>query len=133
MGIPVLILGESGSGKSASLRNFDEKEIGIFNACHDIIGSIFSGKRFVFRISVYESCRKTLFAALEFCVDRPVFFGFKRLNFAFSLADHGCSDALHAAAGKAFSDLAPKKRTDFIADKAVEHTARLLSVDEVHV
>ena len=31
MGIPVLILGESGSGKSASLRNFDEKEIGIFN------------------------------------------------------------------------------------------------------
>lgn len=31
MGIPVLILGESGSGKSASLRNFDPKEIGIFN------------------------------------------------------------------------------------------------------
>jgi len=31
MGIPVLILGESGSGKSASLRNFDEKEVGIFN------------------------------------------------------------------------------------------------------
>lgn len=31
MGIPVLILGESGSGKSASLRNFNENEIGIFN------------------------------------------------------------------------------------------------------
>lgn len=31
MGIPVLILGESGSGKSTSLRNFTEKEIGIFN------------------------------------------------------------------------------------------------------
>lgn len=31
MGIPVLILGESGSGKSASLRNFDAAEIGIFN------------------------------------------------------------------------------------------------------
>lgn len=31
MGIPVLILGESGSGKSASLRNFDPKEVGIFN------------------------------------------------------------------------------------------------------
>lgn len=31
MGIPVLILGESGSGKSASLRNFDPGEIGIFN------------------------------------------------------------------------------------------------------
>lgn len=31
MGIPVMIMGESGSGKSASLRNFEESEIGIFN------------------------------------------------------------------------------------------------------
>lgn len=31
MGIPVMILGESGSGKSASLRNFEAGEIGIFN------------------------------------------------------------------------------------------------------
>ena len=31
MGIPVLILGESGSGKSASLRNFDPDQIGVFN------------------------------------------------------------------------------------------------------
>lgn len=31
MGIPVLILGESGSGKTASLRNFETEEVGIFN------------------------------------------------------------------------------------------------------
>lgn len=31
MGIPVLILGESGSGKSASLRNFEPSEVSIFN------------------------------------------------------------------------------------------------------
>lgn len=31
MGIPVLILGESGSGKSTSLRNFGPEEIGVFN------------------------------------------------------------------------------------------------------
>lgn len=31
MGIPVLILGESGSGKSASLRNFKPNEVGIIN------------------------------------------------------------------------------------------------------
>lgn len=31
MGIPVLILGESGSGKSSSLRNFEPGEVGIFN------------------------------------------------------------------------------------------------------
>ena len=31
MGIPILILGASGSGKSTSLRNFEPDEIGIFN------------------------------------------------------------------------------------------------------
>lgn len=31
MGIPVLILGESGSGKSASLRNFDPEKVGVLN------------------------------------------------------------------------------------------------------
>lgn len=40
MGIPVLILGESGSGKSASLRNFDEKEVAVMNV---------AGKRLPFR------------------------------------------------------------------------------------
>jgi len=31
MGIPVLILGDSGSGKSSSLRNFEPADVGIFN------------------------------------------------------------------------------------------------------
>lgn len=31
MGIPVLILGESGSGKSCSLRNFNKEEVAIYN------------------------------------------------------------------------------------------------------
>lgn len=31
MGIPVMILGESGSGKSASLRNFAPEDVGVFN------------------------------------------------------------------------------------------------------
>lgn len=31
MGIPVLILGESGSGKSASMRNLAPEEVGVFN------------------------------------------------------------------------------------------------------
>lgn len=40
MGIPVLIMGESGSGKSTSLRNFKPDEIAIFNV---------AGKPFPFR------------------------------------------------------------------------------------
>lgn len=31
MGVPVLVMGASGSGKSASLRNFEPSEVGIFN------------------------------------------------------------------------------------------------------
>ena len=31
MGVPVMILGESGSGKSRSLKNFEPEEISIFN------------------------------------------------------------------------------------------------------
>lgn len=31
MGIPILILGESGSGKSASIRNFNKDEVGVIN------------------------------------------------------------------------------------------------------
>lgn len=58
MGIPVLILGESGSGKSTSLRNFEREEIGIFNV---------AGKPLPFRKKMnlannakYETILKTL-------------------------------------------------------------------------
>lgn len=37
MGIPVLILGESGSGKSTSLRNFNEKELTVFNVANKLL------------------------------------------------------------------------------------------------
>jgi hypothetical protein len=40
MGLPVLVLGESGSGKSSSLRNFDKKDVLVFSV---------AGKRLPFR------------------------------------------------------------------------------------
>lgn len=59
MGIPVLILGESGSGKSTSLRNFTENEVGIFNV---------AGKPLPFRKKLpkadnarYDTILKTLY------------------------------------------------------------------------
>lgn len=61
MGVPVLILGESGSGKSASMRNFKPGEIGIINV---------SGKPLPFRNQLktvntdnYEDIVKTIIAA----------------------------------------------------------------------
>jgi hypothetical protein len=43
MGVPVMIMGESGSGKSASMRNFTSKEIGVINV---------SGKPLPFRSDI---------------------------------------------------------------------------------
>lgn len=37
MGIPVLILGESGSGKSTSMRNFDPSELTVFNVASKLL------------------------------------------------------------------------------------------------
>ena len=61
MGVPVLILGESGSGKSASMRNFKPGEIGIINV---------SGKPLPFRNNLktvntdnYEDVVKNIIAA----------------------------------------------------------------------
>ena len=61
MGVPVLILGESGSGKSASMRNFKPGEIGIINV---------SSKPLPFRNNLktvntdnYEDVVKTIIAA----------------------------------------------------------------------
>lgn len=60
MGVSVLVLGHSGSGKSTSLRNFEEGEIGIFNV---------AGKPLPFRKklssvgktqSTYQTIRQTL-------------------------------------------------------------------------
>ena len=53
MGIPVLILGESGSGKSASLRNFKPPEIKIFNVANKPLP--FRAKGFDIQKSGYQS------------------------------------------------------------------------------
>lgn len=37
MGVPVLILGASGAGKTASLRNFKKGEIGVFNVANKLL------------------------------------------------------------------------------------------------
>ena len=58
MGIPVLILGESGSGKSASLRNFDPSKVGVFN----VVGKPmpFRAKLPVVNNATYDSIYKSL-------------------------------------------------------------------------
>lgn len=58
MGIPVLILGESGSGKSASLRNLDPGAVGIFNVAGKPLP--FRKKMKVVNNAKYEDIYKSL-------------------------------------------------------------------------
>ncbi len=58
MGIPVLILGESGSGKSTSLRNFDKNEVTIFNVANKMLP--FRKKLDVIKNADYVSIGKEL-------------------------------------------------------------------------
>ena len=58
MGIPVLILGESGSGKSASLRNFDPEQVGIFNVAGKPLP--FRKKMKVVNNATYQTIYKSL-------------------------------------------------------------------------
>ena len=58
MGIPVLILGESGSGKSTALRNFEPDEIGIFNVAGKPLP--FRKKMKVINAATYQIIEKVL-------------------------------------------------------------------------
>ena len=61
MGIPVLILGQSGSGKSTALRNFSKEEIGIFNV---------AGKPLPFRKSM-NVCNNATYAQIFKTLKEP--------------------------------------------------------------
>lgn len=58
MGRMVMVMGESGSGKSASLRNFAEEEIGIFNVCSKDLP--FRKKLPVINHATYDQIKKAL-------------------------------------------------------------------------
>lgn len=58
MGIPVMILGESGTGKSASLRNFSPDEVGVINVSGKPLP--FRNQLKVFKCDTYFPIRKAL-------------------------------------------------------------------------
>lgn len=62
MGLPVLILGESGSGKSASMRNFKPGEIGLINV---------SSKPLPFRSKI-QSINTDDYMKIEDCIKKAV-------------------------------------------------------------
>lgn len=61
MGIPILILGASGSGKSTSMRNFEPDEVGIFNV---------AGKPLPFRKQIPKLDNAT-YATIEKVLSKP--------------------------------------------------------------
>lgn len=58
MGMPVLVIGESGAGKSTSLRNFDIDEVGVFEVANKRLP--FQKKLNVLQNATYEQIVKSL-------------------------------------------------------------------------
>src|SRR5262245_6079545 len=63
--------------------------------------------------------------------DRPVFGFDEGQNVAFALDDQPHGHGLDAPRRKPAPDLVPQQRAHFVPDQAVEHTARLLRVDQI--
>ena len=70
-------------------------------------------------------------ACLQTRVERPVFFGPKRLTFLLALDDYPQRHRLDPSGADSALDLVPQERTYLVADQPVEHAARLLGVEEV--
>lgn len=86
---------------------------------------LFRQKRFERRIA--------LGLILQFRGDVPVFLGHERGDLALSVHDEPERHRLYAARGKPRLDALTQKRRKFVANKAVQHPARLLGVHEVIV
>lgn len=67
MGIPVLVLGASGSGKSASIRNFSPEELGIFNVAGKPLPFKEGRKMALCETSDYKLIEKTLLVHKKKC------------------------------------------------------------------
>ena len=66
-------------------------------------------------------------------VDVPVFLGLERLNLLFPVHDQAHGHALHTPRGKPPAHLFPQKGRELVAHQAVQHTAGLLGVEQVHI
>ena len=76
---------------------------------------------------------KTLPAAFQLRADLPVFFRDERLDFILSVDNHARRHALHTAGAQALFYLGPQDGAYLVAHEPVQHTARLLRVDALHV
>src|SRR5262249_308783 len=65
--------------------------------------------------------------------DCPVLFGHERADFPFALADQPQRHRLHAPGTGTRLHSAPEQRADLVAHQAVQHTARLLRIEEIFV
>ena len=63
----------------------------------------------------------------------PVLFRDERFDLALAIADEFEGDRLDAARAQSPAHLVPEDRADLVAHQAIEHAARLLRVDHLHV
>src|SRR5581483_4990528 len=74
------------------------------------------------------------FAGLsQVSLDRPVFLWLELFNRIFAVTDEANCNGLHPAGAQTTPHLTPQQRRQLVTDQPVEHTSRLLGVDQIHV
>jgi hypothetical protein len=84
-------------------------------------------------IDAVQARRELLAVVLHRRGDRPVFLRLERADVPLALDEEPERDRLNATSRQAFLDRLPEDRTRLVADQAVEHTTRLLRVDQARV
>ncbi|OQC25448.1 MAG: hypothetical protein BWX70_02469 [Verrucomicrobia bacterium ADurb.Bin070] len=79
-----------------------------------------------------ERIERRLFAPHR-CAHHPVRLDLKRLDLALALRNQTQRDRLHAPGAQPLLEAAPEHRAHHIAHDAVQHAARLLRIDALHV
>ena len=70
---------------------------------------------------------------VELCIQRPVFFRYKRIDLFLTVTDHTQRDRLHTTGAESSLDLRPEKRADEVTHHTVEHTSRLLCIHQIFI
>ena len=87
----------------------------------------------LFTIHTVEAGLKLTSSFLEGSVNRPVFFWFKGINFILPVDNQLECDRLHPTSRQAFFDFLPENRRNGITNQAIQNSASLLRIDQIHI
>ena len=111
--------------------DFGDNKVLVFQFRKDLLCFFLVWNFHFFSLIRGQFCRELLFGAAggKFCVDGPVLFLLKCLDFPLTVYNQFYDNRLYTTCGKSRFYCFPQERTELIAYQTVEHTAGLLRVN----